>query len=194
MKEEWTDKLRRKLDGHKMTPPAGLWEGISKEMGFEAEPVSKPAVMKRWYWAAAVLALVGFFVFYKSHDIEHPHLANAVSQQPVSETLASEQSASQQPESESPKKSEGQVRNSGIAMNQATCPPDFVDEPEQVPPAEEKDEPRENVQTEHEELRAEQTAAHTNSELKGMQGNHNSPLSTFHSPPTPRHLLSFRRP
>jgi hypothetical protein len=138
------------------------------------KPLSRLTGTAQRYWAAAaaVLALVGFFVFFNSNDIEQPQLANAVSQQPVSETLASEQSASQQPESESPKKSGGQVRDSGIAMNQATCPPDFADEPEQVPSAEEKDEPIENVQTEHEELRAEKTAAHTNLEHKGMQGHH----------------------
>lgn len=72
MKEEWTDKLRRKLDGHKMTPPAGLWEDISSEMGLEPAPVSKATIIRKWYWATAavVLALVGFFAFYDFNDAE----------------------------------------------------------------------------------------------------------------------------
>ena len=72
MKEEWTDKLRRKLDGHKMTPPAGLWEGISKEMGLEPAPVPKASIIRKCYWVAAavVLALVGFFAFYDFDDVE----------------------------------------------------------------------------------------------------------------------------
>jgi len=76
MKEEWTDKLRRKLDGHEMTPPAGLWEGISNEMGLEPATVSsKPAIIRKWYWATAavVLALAGFFAFY-AFDEQQPKL------------------------------------------------------------------------------------------------------------------------
>ena len=194
MREDWAEKLRRKLEGHRKTPPPGLWEGICKEMGFEAEPVSKPAVMKRLYWAAAaaVLALVGFFVIYNSNDIEQPQLANAVSQQPASEKLTSEQLISKQPTAEKPiseqfvsKKLTSKEPTSGEPTSEtpaseqpvfnqlaeATCPPDFADEPEQVPSAEEKDEPIENVQTEHKELRAENTDTHTSSEFKDMQGN-----------------------
>lgn len=75
MREDWTEKLRRKLEGHRKTPPAGLWDGISKEMELAAEPVSKPIVTKRWYWAAAViLVLVGFFVIYKMNDKLPPRI------------------------------------------------------------------------------------------------------------------------
>lgn len=72
MKEVWTDKLRRKLEDHKTTPPAGLWEGIRNEMGLEPAPASKATVIRKWHWAAAavVLALVGFFAFYDSDDVE----------------------------------------------------------------------------------------------------------------------------
>ena len=70
MKENWTNQMKSKLDGHKMTPPAGLWEGISNEMGLESAPAPKPAIIRRWYWAVAavVLALVGFFAFYNFDD------------------------------------------------------------------------------------------------------------------------------
>ena len=142
MREDWAEKLRRKLEGHRKSPPPGLWEGISKEMGFETKPVRKPAVMKRWHWAAAaaVLALVGFFVFYNSNDIEQPQLAHAVSQQTTSEKLIGETPTTETQTSEGPTteqpvskqlaaKSKRQVRNSGIAMNQATCPPDSPKSP-----------------------------------------------------------------
>lgn len=68
MKEDWTKQLRERLEGHQMTPPSGLWEDISREMGLE--PTPKPAIMRRWYWAAvaAILALVGFFAIYDYDD------------------------------------------------------------------------------------------------------------------------------
>ena len=72
MKEEWTDKLRRKLEGHKKTPPAGLWEGIINEMGLEPAPAPKQAITNKMYWAVAaiVLALIGFFALYDFDDSE----------------------------------------------------------------------------------------------------------------------------
>lgn len=70
MKEKWTEKMRRKMEGHQMAPPEGLWEDIGKQMGFPSEPVGKPTAFGRWRLvaaAAAVLALVGFFTLYH-HD------------------------------------------------------------------------------------------------------------------------------
>ena len=87
MKDDWAEKLKQKLEGHQKTPPAGLWEDISKEMGFEAKPVQqKPVHIRRWYWtaaAAAVLALVGFFVFQENNN-EQPLQVEATSQKPIS--------------------------------------------------------------------------------------------------------------
>nr|AGH14067.1 hypothetical protein [Prevotella sp. Sc00033] len=82
MKEDWTKQMKQKLEGHQMTPPAGLWEGISSEMHFEPDstPKSTPksVVMRRWYWAAAavILAITGFFAFYHFDDSEPQMMAN----------------------------------------------------------------------------------------------------------------------
>ena len=76
MKEDWTKEMKQKLEGHEMTPPAGLWEGISNQMGLEPAPAAKPTAVRKWLWAAAavVLALVCFFAFYNFDDAEQPKL------------------------------------------------------------------------------------------------------------------------
>lgn len=82
MKEDWTKQMKQKLEGHQMTPPAGLWEGISNEMHFEPDSAPKSApksfVMRRWYWAAAavILAITGFFAFYHFDENEPQMMAN----------------------------------------------------------------------------------------------------------------------
>ena len=105
MKEDWTEQLRRKLEGHEMPPPDGLWESISKQMDktFGLKPLSRlTGTTQRWWAVAAiVLALVGFFTYYNSNDNEQPLQANAVPQQQVSEQPANqpsnEQSLPEQP-------------------------------------------------------------------------------------------------
>ena len=74
MKEDWTEQLRRKLEGHEMSPPEGLWEDISEQMGLATKPAKKQPVIIRFWWAAAaaVLALVGFFAFYHSDNNDAP--------------------------------------------------------------------------------------------------------------------------
>lgn len=71
MKEEWTDKLKTRLEHHEMTPPEGLWEGISKQMNLAEKPVRRSSfpLSKRWIaTAAALLALAGFFTLYDFKD------------------------------------------------------------------------------------------------------------------------------
>lgn len=84
MKQSWEVQLKRKLEGHRKSPPRGLWEGISEQMGQPQEPIRKPAA-KRWLWAAAAaaLALAGFFAFYQSGNNEKPKVAEAVHRKPT---------------------------------------------------------------------------------------------------------------
>ena len=69
MKGSWEEQLRRKLEGHKVAPPEGLWDDICKELGEIPAPVFTPSTRntnKRWYYtvAAAILAFAGFFAVY----------------------------------------------------------------------------------------------------------------------------------
>ena len=83
MKENWTTDMKQKLEGHKMAPPAGLWEGISSEMGLQKEPAPKAVAIGRWHWVAAMLlALVGFFALYQfSQDESFPQVAQTSQEQ-----------------------------------------------------------------------------------------------------------------
>lgn len=72
MKENWTTDMKQKLEGHKMSPPAGLWENIASEMGFQNNSAAKTVAIKRWVLGAAavVLALIGFFAIYQFNQDE----------------------------------------------------------------------------------------------------------------------------
>lgn len=72
MKENWTNSMKQKLEGHQMTPPTGLWEGISSEMGFQKESVTRTVTIKRWLGAVAAIAItfVGFFALYQNDQSE----------------------------------------------------------------------------------------------------------------------------
>ena len=52
MKESWEEQMRRKLEGHKVAPPEGLWEDICKELD-----VRDHSTNRRWYYAAAAALL-----------------------------------------------------------------------------------------------------------------------------------------
>lgn len=115
MKEDWTEKLKQKLEGHQKTPPPGLWEGISQQIGLAA-PVrqkteqnspsrSLSPFIKRWYWAvaAAVLALVGFFTFHEDNSIkQQPMQAEKVSQPSTPQQVATTHVAMDEPASRKP--------------------------------------------------------------------------------------------
>ena len=111
MKENWINDMKRKLEGHKMEPPKGLWESICSQMGHpsESKSPSRMTGTAQWYWAAAaaILALVGFFVMQNGNDAEQPQQANTVSQQmvpkqPTSQPLATTNAIEQEPQTEKP--------------------------------------------------------------------------------------------
>ena len=111
MKEDWTDQIRKKLEGFEMTPPEGLWEGICKEMDMPAEPAS--ASHKRWYWAvaAAVLALAGFFGVYHVDDHSEATVVTAKSEiKPVESKANTEIEPQTELQAEGPKKARTSIK------------------------------------------------------------------------------------
>ena len=77
--ENWTDQMKQKLEGHKMAPPARLWEDISCELGIQDSPRRRS--FARWYWtvAATVCLCVGVCVI--SH-LEHEEPLSLISHAP----------------------------------------------------------------------------------------------------------------
>lgn len=65
MKESWEEQMRRKLEGHKVAPPEGLWEDICKELDVRGHSTNR-----RWYYAvaAALLGIAGFFAVYQLNN------------------------------------------------------------------------------------------------------------------------------
>ena len=98
MKENWTTDMKHKLEGHKMAPPAGLWEGINSEMGLQENPVSKTVTIRLWHWivAAMLLALVGFFTLYQfPQDESFPLVAQMPQEQET--PMMKKESSDEQP-------------------------------------------------------------------------------------------------
>ena len=184
MKEDWTEQLRRKLEGHRKTPPAGLWEGISKEMGFEAEPVSRKSDGRRWYWAAAaaVLALVGFFVFPNGNDSEQPLQAEVIVQKGEGTSPLS-QAGLQTPPLTPPLEGRGVAAHSDTetALQATDKPLQATDKPQKTP-GEPQQAKAESQQTTDEpqqilnEQRAEKSDNRTIAENYGEQSRHISHL------------------
>ena len=119
MKEDWTDKLRQKLEGHEMPPPEGLWEGISEQMDnlFGLKPLSRlKGTAQRWWAAAAVvLALVGCFVAYEMSDSDQPSNEQFLPDQPSAQHQIIAMHEDQRDRS----------LIQPAPQNQATCPPDL---------------------------------------------------------------------
>ena len=106
MKEEWTDKLKTRLEHHEMTPPEGLWEGISKQMNLAEKPVRRSSfpLSKRWIaTAAALLALAGFFALYDfKDDATSSSPANIAEKAESHQAPAQEQATEEKPVGEEP--------------------------------------------------------------------------------------------
>ena len=106
MKEEWTDKLKTRLEHHEMTPPEGLWEGISERMNLAEKPVRKSSfpLSKRWIAAAAaLLALAGFFALYDfKDDAKDSSPVNIAEKAESHQVPAQEQTLEEKPVGEEP--------------------------------------------------------------------------------------------
>ena len=95
MNDDWTERLRKRLENYEVEPPPELWESICERLGIEPEPAPMPvparktARMKRWVWATAagILALVGVFLAYQWGGdetlAEAEKVLNEVSEKPV---------------------------------------------------------------------------------------------------------------
>ena len=86
MKEDWIEQQRHKLEGHRKTPPTGLWEGICEQMGITPEPVRQSLTIRRWHWvvAAAVIALIGLFMVYQFQSEPEKSLSSTNSEASIS--------------------------------------------------------------------------------------------------------------
>ena len=154
MNDDWTERLRKRLENYEVEPPPELWEAICEKMGIDPVRLEKKPAISRWWWAAAaaVLVLVGCFVIYEVSDSEQPLQAAAVSQQqtsllPSSEPVLAKQSPSQQQEDiVRPRQTSLLSRSSSLKPNQGdrlldseakpesrTCPLDSLDSAETIP-------------------------------------------------------------
>ncbi len=164
MKEDWTKQMKQKLEGHQMTPPEELWEGISNQMGLEPVPAHKSVVIRRWIWAAAavVLALVGFFAFY-NFDEEQPkleaHNETTTASRPVSQEADNQPISADKPSITVEPKTADKPKLLAMATQQTSItetnnldvieeqPETSIEEPA-VPSAEEKSEPQQELKSE----------------------------------------------
>ena len=119
MKQDWTEQMRNKLEGHEQTPPEGLWESVSEQMGLTTAPVRRSVIPVRWWWgvAAAIVVAVGLGLY---HRISLPAPPEERTMAEVNETSATTLVAKnepQRPEEKEEKKEESTpVRQTPAAM------------------------------------------------------------------------------
>ncbi|MDD7317583.1 MAG: porin family protein [Prevotella sp.] len=66
IKEDWTSRLRERLEGHSAPAPEGLWQQIERRLPKNVKPGNSP--LRRWLSAAAAILLVlgvGLSLFWK---------------------------------------------------------------------------------------------------------------------------------
>ena len=74
MKQDWTEQMRKKLEGHEQTPPEGLWESVSEQMGLAPTSVRRKVIPFRWWWgvAAAIVVALGVGLYHRSGETPLP--------------------------------------------------------------------------------------------------------------------------
>lgn len=74
MRQDWTDKLREKMDTYSVEPSAKVWAGISTKAGLAGQgSATGKSAIPMWIWrsAAAVAAvMIGALIFVKVNDNE----------------------------------------------------------------------------------------------------------------------------
>ena len=74
MKQDWTEQMRKKLEGHEQTPPEGLWESVSEQMGLAPTSVRRKVIPFRWWWgvAAAIVVALGVGLYHRTGETPLP--------------------------------------------------------------------------------------------------------------------------
>ncbi len=145
MNDDWTERLRKRLENYEVEPPPELWESICERLGIDPEPVpepvpaKKPAQIKRWIWAAAagILALVGVFVAYQWGDdevvAEAEKVSNDAAKEPVSSQIQEKSVVEEGPSYQllavqTHKQNQGdRSLDSEAKPESRTCPPDSAE-------------------------------------------------------------------
>ena len=78
MKSEWTDKLRNRLEHHKMDAPAGLWEDISQEMARTHQTRQQRTMFFTRAAAIAIIVLASALFLHRNYINVFFHLLSLV--------------------------------------------------------------------------------------------------------------------
>ena len=74
MRQDWTDKLREKMDTYSVEPSDKVWAGISSKAGLAGQgSASGKSAVPMWIWrsaAAAAAVMTGALIFVKVNDNE----------------------------------------------------------------------------------------------------------------------------
>lgn len=84
MKQDWTEKLRERLQEHQTPPPADLWESIERSLPATPPVLQRKPIPLPWYYASAavLLLLLGVGVYLLSPQLPEVSELTAETQAP----------------------------------------------------------------------------------------------------------------